>query len=601
MFHITPDPARTALLLRFWGQFVRPHAARLLLLAPSTLLTAGTAAGYAAVLKFAGDQIAQGDRALIYQVPAWIIGLTALRAAGMYAQTVLTSDLALRCLRDVQSAMFSALLDADFARVRREPSSGLVSRLVNDISLLSDGLVRSFGQLARDALTLPAALGVMLWIDWPLALLVVGVFALAASPLQRIARRARKQSRSVQSQMGDLAAALSESFDAAGPVRMFRLEGRERHRLATRFEARRKALLALVRNRAGADPLLELLGGAAAAGVFALIGWRVAAGGVTTGDILAFIGFLATASAAARGLGSYNTVLNESVAVLHRVYEVLDEPARIVEPERPVVLARPRGEIRFRDVCFHYPGATPGLKDISFCVEPGQTVALVGASGAGKSTLLHLIPRLYDVTAGSVLVDGVDVRGLSLASLRDAIAFVGQEAILFDDTIGANVGLGRVGAPVQDLHAALRAAAGDSLLADRPLGLDSPVGPRGGLLSGGERQRVALARAFLRDAPILLMDEPTSALDAASEHAIQQALTTLAAGRTTVIAAHRLSTVRRADCILVLDQGRIVERGDHASLSAAGGVYARLCRLQLFDGATPGAIPDRPAHSPSLG
>lgn len=587
--------------MRFWGQFVRPHAARLLLLAPATLLTAGTAAGYAAVLKFAGDQIAQGDRALIYQVPAWIVGLTALRAAGMYAQTVLTSDLALRCLQDLQSAMFGALLRADYARVRREPSGSLVSRLVNDISVLSEGLVRSFGQLARDALTLPAALGVMLWIDWPLALLVLGVFALAASPLQRIAKRARRQTRSAQTQMGDLAAALSESFEAAGPVRMFRLEEQERARLAERFQARRKALFALVRNRAGADPLLELLGGAAAAGVFALIGWRVAAGGVSTGDILAFVGFLATASAAARGLGSYNTVLNESVAVLGRVYEVLDEAPRILEPQRPIILRRPRGEISFQDVSFQYPGGPPVLQGVSFCAQPGQTIALVGASGAGKSTLLHLIPRLFEVSAGSVLVDGVDVRALSLASLRDGIAFVGQDPILFEDTIAANIGLGRAGASREEVHAALRAAAGESLLAGRPLGLDSPVGPRGGLLSGGERQRVALARAFLRDAPILLMDEPTSALDAASEHAIQEALNALTAGRTTLIAAHRLSTVRRADFILVMDQGRIVERGDHASLLAAGGVYARLCRLQLLDGATPDAAPHQPAHSPSPG
>lgn len=580
---------------------MRPHAGRLWLLTPVTLLTAATAAAYAAVLKFAGDQIAQADPAVIYQVPAWIVGLTALRAAAMYAQTVLTSDLALRSLQGVQSALFARLLAADYARVRRESASGLTSRLVNDMSVLNDGLARSFGQVARDALTLPAAVGVMLWIDWPLALLVLVIFALAAQPLQRIAKRARSHSHSAQAQMGGLASALSESFEAAAVVRTYRLEQHESERLAQRFTARRKALMALVVNRARADPLLELLGGAAAAGVFALIGWRVAAGGVSTGDILAFIGFLATASAAARGLSSYNTTLNECLAVLARVYDVLDEEPRIREAPGARALLHPRGEIRFENVQFHYPGGPPALHDISFTAAPGQTIALVGASGAGKSTLLHLIPRLYDVTAGQVLIDGEDVRGLTLASLRDAVSIVGQEPILFEDTIEANVALGRPGAGSEAVRAALQAAAAEAVYAARPLGLASPVGPRGGLLSGGERQRMALARAFLRSAPILLMDEPTSALDAASEHAIQQALAALAAGRTTLIAAHRLSTVRRADLILVLDEGRIVERGDHTSLLAAQGVYARLCRLQLYAAPTPDAAPDRPAHSPSPG
>lgn len=593
--------ARPALLRRFWREFVQAYKSRLLLLGLLSALVATTSGGYVLIVKFAGDQLQQGDARLVYQVPAWVLGVGALRALAMYGQSLVTSDVALRCLRDLQNTMFAAVLGADFGRVRGEGTGALASRFTNDLAVVSEGMARSFGQLARDALTLIAALGAMALVDLPLAALVIAIFALAASPLQKIARRARKDSRAAQNQIGDLASSLVESFAAAGLVRVYGLEDRERARLGERFEKRRKLLLRLARNRARADPMLEALGALAAAAVFALVGWRISQGEATVGDVLAFVGTLATASAAARGLGTYNTVLNEAVSALERVYQLIDEPQSVRQRPGAKALVSPRGELVFNDVSFTYAPAGPVLRNISFRAAPGKTIALVGASGAGKSTLLQLPARLYDVTGGAILLDGHDIRELTLASVRGAVALVQQEPVLFDDTIAANVALGRPGASRAEIEAALRAAAAAEFVAALPAGMDTPVGPGGSLLSGGERQRIALARAFLRDAPVLLLDEPTSALDAGAEEQVQAALEALRAGRTTIVAAHRLATVQRADEILVLDQGRIAERGRHDELLARGGLYARLCRLQLLEAPIPAAAPDPPAHSPTTG
>lgn len=578
-----PDPG--PLWGRFWRRFLRPHAARLAALAPLLLLAAATSGGYVLITKFAGDQIQKGEATLVYQVPAWILGVAALRAAALYGQAVMTSGIALRTLSDVQQAMFEALLQADYARVRREPTGALAARFTSDMSVLSEGLVRSISQLARDALTLLAALGAMIYIDWVLALMVLGVFALAASPLQRIAKRARKDSHAAQAQIGDLAAFLSESFTGAQTVRAFGLERYEGGRARDGFERRRKLMMRLVRNRARADPLLELLGAAAAAGVFALVGWRITQGAATVGDVLAFIATIATASAAARGLGTYGAAMNESAAALERVFALLDEAPKVTSPAGAPALQVSRGGLAFEGVRFEYNAGAPILDGVDLVVEPGMTVALVGPSGAGKSTLLNLVPRLYDPSAGRVMIDGQDIRGVEIASLRRAMAVVSQDVTLFNDTVRANVGFGREGASEAEIRAALEAAAAAEFVAALPGGLDYRVGEFGGQLSGGQRQRLALARAFLRDAPILLLDEATSALDAESERQVQEALARLARGRTTLVIAHRLATVRRADLIAVMEAGRIVETGKHDELLAKGGLYARLARLQFADAA----------------
>jgi subfamily B ATP-binding cassette protein MsbA len=535
---------------------------------------------YAAILKFTIDSIQAADLRAITLVPLAVIAATVVRAVAIYVQAVLSQGLALKVLRDLQNAMFAKLTGADFARLTREAGGNLVSRFTNDITVIGEGLVRG-GQVAvRDTLTLIGAVASMFWYDWLLTLLVLGVFAVAARPLQAIAKRARHTTEAAQAQIGALTALLTESLGAARTVKTYALEAREIERADAAFEERRALAMKLARNRARSEPLLEALGGLALAGVLYIAGVRIAAGAMTLGDLVAIIGAIGVATPAARAIGNFNTVLNEGLAALARIFGLLDEPAAIVDRPGAKPLALGRGRIEFDNVAFSYSDA-PALAGVSFSVEPGETVALVGPSGAGKTTIFNLLPRLYDVSAGAVRIDGQDVREVTLASLRASISLVAQEAALFNDTVAANIALGRPGASHADIELAARAAAAHDFILALPEGYAANVGEHGGKLSGGERQRIALARAFLRDAPILLLDEATSALDAASEAQVQEALKRLASGRTVLVIAHRLATVRDADRILALDGGRIVEVGRHDELVARGGLYARLSRLQF--------------------
>jgi subfamily B ATP-binding cassette protein MsbA len=375
---------------------------------------------------------------------------------------------------------------------------------------------------------------------------------------------------------------LNESFAQARTVRAYRLEASETQRAETAFAQLYRALLRMTRSRARVDPVLEVLGGAAVAAVIGFAGWRAAVGSNTIGNFTGFVAALLIASRPLRALGSLNAAIQEGLAGLVRVFTVVDERPHIRETPDAVPLPSGRGHVRFSDVRFIYPDGRAGLHGLSFSVEPGSTVALVGPSGAGKSTALALIPRLHDVASGSVAIDGADVRAVTLASLRDAIAYVGQDTLLFDDTVAANIRMGRPGASEAEIEAAATAAAAADFISALPQGYETPVGPGGQRLSGGQRQRVALARALLRNPRILLLDEATSALDAESEVAVQLALSHLREGRTTIVVAHRLSTVRDADLVVVLAEGRAVEQGTHAALLEEDGLYARLVRSQAL-------------------
>jgi subfamily B ATP-binding cassette protein MsbA len=314
--------------------------------------------------------------------------------------------------------------------------------------------------------------------------------------------------------------------------------------------------------------------------VLFFISWRIISGQATVGDFTGFITALLLAAQSLRAIGNLNSILQEAAAALHRFFGTLDTKPKIIDASDAVTLEKVQGRIIFRDVSFSYDNHEPALHSIAVTIEPGQRIALVGPSGSGKSTLLSLVPRLFDVSDGAIEIDGHDIRRVTLASLRDAMAAVSQDPLLFDETVRVNIGLGRPGATDADIEQAAKAAAAHDFIMQLPEGYETRVGERGSRLSGGQRQRIAIARAILRDAPILILDEATSALDSESERAVQDALDRLAKGRTSLVIAHRLSTIREADLILVMEDGRIVERGTHDALIERDGLYRRLHRLQ---------------------
>jgi subfamily B ATP-binding cassette protein MsbA len=408
------------------------------------------------------------------------------------------------------------------------------------------------------------------------------LYPLAAVPIQRIGKRVRRASGNMQETIGETAAMLNESFAQAKTVRAYRLEEFETKRAEAAFLSLYRTLLGITKSRARVEPVLEVLGGIAVALVIAFEAWRATISDHTLGDFGAFVGALLLAARPLRALGSLNSALQEGLAGLARVFAVIDEPARIQDLPGARPLPAGHGHVEFEQVGFIYPDGRVGLAGLTFEALPGQTVALVGPSGAGKSTALALIPRLHDATAGVVRIDGADVRDVTVASLRDSIAYVGQEALLFDETVAANIAMGRPGASRGAIEAAAEAAQAAGFISTLPKGYDTVVGPGGGRLSGGQRQRIGLARALLRNPRVLLLDEATSALDTENEAAVQMALARLRSGRTMIVIAHRLSTVRDADVVVALADGKAAETGTHASLLAKNGLYARLVRSQAL-------------------
>jgi subfamily B ATP-binding cassette protein MsbA len=580
----TDDPARnrtTSLLFRLWREEISRYKPRLVLVALLTALMAGTTAIYPVVIDHAFQMFTAHDVRILYQIPVLVVIVTSIKAAAQYFQNVQVQQVVLLVIRDLQGRMFAHLSHADLARVEREAPAQLAARFTTDAATVREALTKVVNGLA-DVITVIGLVASMLYLDWLLCLIAAVLYPLAAMPIQRIGKRIRRASGGMQERMGETAALLNESFAQARTVRAYRLEEAESRRADNAFDQLYRSLLRMTKTRSRVDPLLEVLGGAAVAAVIGFEGWRAAVSDHTLGNFTGFVAALLIASRPLRALGSLNAAMQEGLAGLIRVFAVIDEPPSIADAPDAVPLPPGHGHVTFEDVRFVYPDGRVALAGLSFTALPGQTVALVGPSGGGKSTALALIPRLHDATDGSVTIDGADVRGVTLASLRDSIAYVGQDALLFDDTVAANIRVGRPDATEAEVaHAAAAAAAAD-FIAALPRGYDTRVGPGGQRLSGGQRQRIALARALLRDPRILLLDEATSALDTESEAAVQVALGRLRENRTTIVIAHRLSTVRDADLVVGMAAGRAVEQGTHAELMAREGLYSRLVRGQAL-------------------
>ena len=480
----------------------------------------------------------------------------------------------------IQSQLFSRLVHADLGRLQQSHSGQYLSSVLYDADLVREAASAGVVQYVQGALIVIGSLATMFAMDWPMTLIVLVIGPVLGLVMGRYLKLTRKAAKGAMAETSSLSTAVMESLDGIKIVKISNQENFEEKRVGEVIERRQGHIIKGANARTMAAPATELLTGLLLAGLLAFVGWRALSGGITAGGLFSFIAALGTASQALRQLAGLQGTFSQGLTAARRLFEALDVRPEIVDTSDAAALPRDFRTITFDHASFAY-GDAPVLDGVSFTARAGETVALVGPSGSGKSTLLNLIPRFYDLSGGDIRFDDTGYRYIALKSLRSRIALVTQDPFLFDDTLRANIAYGNGEVSDADVERAARDAAAHDFIMDLPDGYNTRAGEAGSRLSGGQKQRIAIARAFLKNAPLLLLDEATSALDTQSEIKVQEALERLMQGRTTFVVAHRLSTVRHASQILVLDRGRIVERGTHDSLIREGGLYARLAAAQF--------------------
>ena len=566
-------------------EYARPYRGRITLALLAMVIYAAGSTGLALLVKPILDGVLPGRQA-VGPIAALIMAAYLAKGIGGYVSGFLMADVGQKVVRDIRNRLFRHTLDQSASFFARRTTGQLVSRITNDVNQVQGVVSETIADLIRESLAVVGFAATMFYLDWNLALVVLTAAPLIVYPLVRLGQRVRRMSRRGQEELEHVTHIAAEGLAGHRIVKAFGAEGREAARFGEATHRLYRTNMKITSALSALPPTMELIGGLAAVAAIWYGADRIESGTLTPGDFTAFLTAAFMMYTPIKKLSRVNASLQQAIAAASRIFEMLDTHSEVREKPGAAPLSPLRDTVEFQNVGFAYDDepARFTLRNVSFTVRAGQIAAIVGLSGAGKTTLVNLIPRFYDVTEGAILVDGVDVRDVTLRSLREQTALVTQETVLFDDTIAANIAYGVPNASREAIEAAARAAHAEEFIAQLPERYDARIGDRGQRLSGGQRQRLAIARAILKDCPLLVLDEATSALDAESELLVQDALSNLMQNRTTFVIAHRLSTVRRADLIVALEKGRVAEVGTHADLvDRPNGVYARLYALQAFE------------------
>ena len=578
--HQTPAKAESV-ALRVARRYLTPFRLPLAGAGLAALVVAVSTSAIAWLLGPAINLLLRGhDRRALVLLPLALVGCSLVRAVATVLQNWTVNGIGHRIVGRIQVELFGKIIRSDLARLRASHTGDFVSAMLYDATLVRNAATTGLINLTQNAVMVIGLLAVMLQRDVVLTIAIFLVGPVVGALMDRFTRWSKAAARGAMTETSSLSTAIMEGIDGVKVVKIDNREAYEESRVAAAVERRQNHVIQGANIGAASAPVVEMVMSFVLAGVIAYAGWQAGRGRMDTGAFTSFLASFLMAAQSLRQLANLPPVFSEGLTAAERLFASMDIRAEVADAPAAAPLVQSPKTLRFEHVGFSYGEADPVLTDVNLEARRGETIALVGPSGGGKSTILNLIPRFYDVTSGVISLDGRDIRSLTLASLREHIALVTQEPFLFDDTIRANIAYARPSATAAEIEAAARQAAAHEFIIGLPKGYDTGVGEAGARLSGGQRQRIAIARAFLKNAPILLLDEATSALDTESEAQVQAALERLMAGRTTLLIAHRLSTVKGADRIYVIEQGRVVESGTHADLLRAGGLYARLARAQ---------------------